>query len=98
MGKGSDTPRSQSCWDLRSPAAVTTSSSAFSTLTLDHDLQARLIAAAGRQGLSLSTLCEQWLLEELERHEHAHGVDPAGRCSVRTGLCTSGPVPLPLQQ
>ncbi len=82
---------------------MTTSSSAFSTaafstLALELDLQERLIAAAGRQGVSLTTLCEQWLLEELERHEHAHGVDPAGRCSVRTGLCTSGPVPLPLQQ
>lgn len=77
---------------------MTTSSSAFSTLSLDQDLQARLIDAAGRQGVSLSTLCEQWLLEELERHEQAHGVDAAGRCSVRTGLCTSGPVPLPLQQ
>jgi hypothetical protein len=77
---------------------VTTSSSAFSTVTLEPDLQERLRAAAGRQGVSLSTLCEQWLLEELERHEVAHGVDAAGRCSVRTGLCTSGPVPLPLQQ
>jgi len=77
---------------------VTTSSSAFSTLSLDDDLQARLIAAAGRQGVGLGSLCEQWLLEELERHEHAHGVDAAGRCSVRTGLCNSGPVPLPLQQ
>ena len=83
---------------LRSPAAVTTSSHPFSTLSLDPDLQQRLVAAAGRQGVQLATLCEQWLLEELERHEHAHGVDPAGRCSVRTGLCSSGPLPLPLQQ
>jgi hypothetical protein len=82
---------------LRSPAAVT-SSPPFSTLSLDPDLQERLSAAAGRQGVNLATLCEQWLLEELERHEHAHGVDPAGRCSVRTGLCSSGPLPLPLQQ
>jgi hypothetical protein len=87
---------------------VTTSSSAlsssalaaapFSTLTLEPDLQERLRDAAGRQGVSLSTLCEQWLVEELERHEVAHGVEAAGRCSVRTGLCTLGPVPLPLQQ
>jgi hypothetical protein len=83
-------------WLRRPP--LTPSSSPFSTLSLDHDLQARLIAAAGPQGLSLSTLCQQWQLKELERHEHAHGVDPAGRCSVRTGQCTSGPVPLPLQQ
>ncbi len=79
------------------------SSSAFPSapalsLPLDPDLQGRLKAAAERQGVSLSTLCEQWLIDELERHERAHGVDPAGRCSVRTGQCTSGPVPLPLQQ
>ncbi|MFM7362002.1 MAG: hypothetical protein ACKO6F_06575 [Cyanobium sp.] len=74
------------------------SSSPFSTVSLDPDLQQRLVAAAGRQGVQLATLCEQWLLEELERHEHAHGVNPAGRCSVRTGLCSSGPLPLPLQQ
>lgn len=83
---------------LRSPAAVMSSSSPFSTVSLDPDLQQRLVAAAGRQGVQLATLCEQWLLEELERHEHAHGVNPAGRCSVRTGLCSSGPLPLPLQQ
>jgi hypothetical protein len=91
-------PWSQPCWGLRSPVAVTPSTSSFSILSLDADLQVRLMAAAARQGVSLSTLCEQWLVEELERHEHAHGVDGAGRCSVRTGLCTSGPVPLPLQQ
>jgi hypothetical protein len=79
-------------------AAVSRPSSPFSTLTLDPDLQARLDAAAGRQGVALSTLCEQWLIEELERHEHAHGMEPAGRCSLRTGRCTSGPLPLPLQQ
>jgi len=26
------------------------------------------------------------------------GLMPHGRCSVRTGLCGSGPVPLPVQQ
>lgn len=26
------------------------------------------------------------------------GLMPNGRCSVRTGLCGSGPVPLPVQQ
>jgi hypothetical protein len=26
------------------------------------------------------------------------GIMPNGRCSVRTGLCGSGPVPLPIQQ
>ncbi len=26
------------------------------------------------------------------------GMMPNGRCSVRTGLCGSGPVPLPVQQ
>jgi hypothetical protein len=48
--------------------------------------------------MSLSSLCERWLLEALQRHEQAHGVEAAGRCSVRTGQSTLGPVPLPLQQ
>lgn len=26
------------------------------------------------------------------------GLMPNGRCSVRTGLCSGGPVPLPMQQ
>ncbi|MFO0038694.1 MAG: CopG family transcriptional regulator [Synechococcaceae cyanobacterium] len=71
---------------------------AFSTTCLDDDLQQRLAEAAGREGMSFSSLCERWLLEALQRHEQAHGVEGAGRCSVRTGQSTLGPVPLPLQQ
>jgi hypothetical protein len=41
---------------------------------------------------------QQRLQEALLRHEQAHGLEPSGRCSVRTGHCTSGPLPLPLQQ
>jgi hypothetical protein len=77
---------------------VTTGSPPFSILGLDSDLQERLAAAAGREGLSLASLCERWLLDELERHERAHGLEPAGRCSVRTGQASTGPLPLPLQQ
>lgn len=70
------------------------------TLSLSPDLHRRLAAAADGQGASVAALCQQWILEGLERLEErqvavAHGM---GRCSVRTGLCTTGPEPLPLQQ
>jgi hypothetical protein len=77
---------------------VTTGSQPFSILELDSDLQQRLAAAAAREGLNLTSLCQRWLLDELERHERAHGLEPAGRCSVRTGQASTGPLPLPLQQ
>lgn len=77
---------------------MTTGSHPFSILELDSDLQQRLAAAAAREGLNLASLCQRWLLEELERHERAHGLEPAGRCSVRTGQASTGPLPLPLQQ
>ncbi|MEB3169800.1 MAG: hypothetical protein VKK43_00345 [Synechococcaceae cyanobacterium] len=72
--------------------------SVFSSAALEPDLQQRLNEAAAREGVSLGSLCERWLLEELFRHEQAHGLEQAGRCSLRTGQCTSGPLPLPLQQ
>ena len=77
---------------------MTTGSHPFSILELDSDLQQRLADAAAREGLNLASLCQRWLLEELERHERAHGLEPAGRCSVRTGQASTGPLPLPLQQ
>lgn len=87
---------------LRASAAMTPSSSfvgpVFSSAGLDSDLQQRLQEAAAREAVSLGSLCERWLLEALLRHEQAHGLEPSGRCSVRTGHCTSGPLPLPLQQ
>ncbi|MFM7652342.1 MAG: hypothetical protein ACKO5M_05360 [Vulcanococcus sp.] len=62
------------------------------------DLSARIMAAAAHAGLEEATLRERWLLEGLERFEAQHGLEGSGRCSVRTGTCTVGPVPLPVQQ
>ena len=49
---------------------------------------------AGTEGLP----AEQIAARILETGLIELGMMPNGRCSVRTGLCGSGPVPLPLQQ
>jgi hypothetical protein len=68
---------------------------------LAGDLLRRVQAAAAASGLSIATLCEQWVREGLDHFEsHQAAVDPdgSGRCSLRTGTCSLGPVPLPVQQ
>jgi hypothetical protein len=69
-------------------------------LSLPSDLQRRLAAAADSRGATVSALCQQWILEGLERLEESQVTDRdgVGRCSVRTGMRTTGPKPLPLQQ
>jgi hypothetical protein len=43
--------------------------------------------------------CRLWVREGLERLEAEQAAaDAAGRCSLRTGTCTAGPVPLQVQQ
>lgn len=37
-------------------------------------------------------------LEGPERFEALHWLEGAGLCLLRTGTCTAGPVPLPVQQ
>jgi hypothetical protein len=61
-------------------------------------LSARIAAAAAHAGIAEATLRERWLREGLERFEAQHGLEGSGRCSVRTGTRTVGPVPLPVQQ
>lgn len=66
---------------------------------LDLDLQQRLALAAGGAGLDATEACKLWVLEGLERLEAEQAAaEAAGRCSLRTGTCTTGPVPLPVQQ
>jgi predicted transcriptional regulator len=77
---------------------MSSESPALSPLRLDADLEARLSEAAEQLGVSPASLCEQWLLESLFRHEAALQAQSAGRCSLRTGSHSSGPRPLPLQQ
>ncbi len=62
---------------------------------LDLDLRQRLAEAAGSTGLDATEACKIWVREGLERLEAEQA---AGRCSLRTGTCTTGPVPLPVQQ
>jgi hypothetical protein len=66
---------------------------------LDHDLQQRLAQAAGSAGIDLNEACSRWVREGLERLEAEQAAaEAAGRCSLRTGSCTTGPVPLAVQQ
>jgi hypothetical protein len=66
---------------------------------LDHDLQQRLAQAAGSAGMDVGEACTRWVREGLERLEAEQAAAlAAGRCSLRTGTCTTGPVPLPIQQ
>jgi hypothetical protein len=66
---------------------------------LDLDLQQRLALAAGSAGLDATEACKLWVREGLERLEAEQAAaETAGRCSLRTGSCTTGPVPLPVQQ
>jgi hypothetical protein len=72
---------------------------AAAALGLPEALRSRVEAAAAHAGLSVAEACEQWLLQGLEQAEHERALaEAAGRCSLRTGTCTAGPVPLPVQQ
>lgn len=62
-------------------------------------LQERLERAAAATGMSVAEACGQWVREGLENVEARQAAaEAAGRCSLRTGACTTGPVPLPVQQ
>ena len=68
---------------------------------LTGDLHRRVLAAAAASGLSVAAVCEQWVrqgVEHFEAHQAAGDPDGSGRCSLRTGTCSLGPVPLPVQQ
>lgn len=66
---------------------------------LDPDLRQRLLQAAGTAGIEAIEACQVWVREGLERLEADQAAaEAAGRCSLRTGTCTTGPVPLPVQQ
>jgi hypothetical protein len=79
-------------------AAPAAADAAPEALDREEGLQSRIAAAAAHAGTSEADLCQAWLLEGLERFEALHGLQAAGRCSLRTGTCTVGPVALPVQQ
>jgi hypothetical protein len=69
------------------------------TAWLQGELRSRVEQAAAHAGLSVTAICEQWLRQGLEQAEHERALaEAAGRCSLRTGTCSAGPVPLPVQQ
>ena len=67
---------------------------AYITLKLPRHLLSSLENAAQSQGMSPDHLVVDLLAREFDPF-HQHG---AGRCSLRTGLSSEGPTPLPLQQ
>jgi hypothetical protein len=83
---------------LSSPA-VAENASAAEPLWLPEDLRRRVEQVAAEAGQSVAEACEQWLRQGLEEAERQRALAAAaGRCSLRTGTCTTGPVPLPVQQ
>ncbi len=73
---------------------------------LSAELKQRVAIATAAAGLEPAALCEQWVRDGLERLEAqlAAACDDdaaaagSGRCSLRTGSRSAGPVPLPVQQ
>jgi hypothetical protein len=81
------------------PLARETTGGPAAPAWLSADLQARLERAAAAAGVSVAEACQQWLQEGLERFEAQEtAAIAAGRCSLRTGSSTIGPLPLPVQQ
>ncbi|MFM7641302.1 MAG: hypothetical protein ACKO45_07100 [Cyanobium sp.] len=68
---------------------------------LGADLWQRVDQVATARGMTVAAVCEQWVKEGLDRYEAqraSEDPDGSGRCSLRTGTCSIGPVPLPVQQ
>lgn len=84
-----------------SPDPAQTIASTTQPAWLQGELQRRVELAAAATGMSVEAACEQWVRQGLERVEAEQASDAlqgSGRCSLRTGSCSSGPVPLPVQQ
>lgn len=64
------------------------------SLRLPRQLLSVLEDEARSQGVSQERLVAEMLTRQLGSIPHKG----AGRCSLRTGLCSEGPTPLPLQQ
>ena len=65
---------------------------------VNWQLPAALLDALEHQAGTEGLPAEQIATRVLEAGLIELGMMPNGRCSVRTGLCGSGPVPLSLQQ
>jgi len=61
---------------------------------LPADLRAAIELQAQAEGLEPMVLISRLI----QAGAMAEGISVAGRCSLRTGLCSEGPRPLPLQQ
>lgn len=69
------------------------------SVLMDAELLQRVERAVALTGQSLEGACEQWVRAGLEQLEvQLAAAASSGRCSVRMGTATVGPVPLPMQQ
>jgi hypothetical protein len=66
--------------------------------SVQWQLPAALLEAIEHQAATEGLPAERIAARVLEAGLIELGLMPNGRCSVRTGLCGSGPVPLPVQQ
>jgi hypothetical protein len=66
--------------------------------SVQWQLPAALLDALEHQAGTEGLPAERIAARVLEAGLTELGLMPNGRCSVRTGLCGSGPVPLPVQQ
>lgn len=64
------------------------------TITLPHDLATMIEDIAMDQGTSINETMVTMLNQAIQQHS----LRGNGRCSLRTGLHSEGPRPLPLQQ
>ena len=68
------------------------------TVTLDVTLPDLLVGALQLQAESEAIPLKVLLSRLIQSGAIAEGISVNGRCSLRTGLCSEGPLPLPLQQ
>lgn len=82
-----------------SPPSGSPQPQAVASVALDPELLQRVVSAVAQTGQSLEGACEQWVRAGLEQLEaQLAAAASSGRCSVRLGTATVGPVPLPMQQ
>jgi hypothetical protein len=84
---------------MTASSAVPHQPQAGASVSLDAELLQRIERAVAVTGQSPEEACEQWVRAGLEQLEAQLAIaGSSGRCSVRMGTATVGPVPLPMQQ
>jgi len=77
---------------------MTTSSATAEQQQVQWFLPAELVRSIETLAAAEGIDTEQIASQILSRGIADAGITPAGRCSLRTGLCSEGPTPLAIQQ